>query len=207
MSATDKEKWYNWYGNILRYLKYRKETPTEELSKEALVKEMINSNLVNIKSETIQIILTHPGQKYSTIANESKKKINEVLRDDSVDELIYLADITFIGERGVTYQESVKKALEDFKSTNNRIWVQIRPYTIFTLDILASTESARHRRLDQEEVKKELEETFTPLVSLPRIKEWDPQVVWIGARAGEIIAVDRLSGSVGIQTVLRRVIL
>lgn len=207
MSAADKEKWHNWYKNILQYLKYRKESPTEELSKDALVKEMINNNLVHIKTKKICIILTYPGQKYSSIANESKKKINDVLHQDKVEELLYIADITFIGDKGVTYQASIKKMLVDFKSTNPNIWVQIRPYSIFTIDILTSTESVKHRRLEQEVIKKELEESYIPLISLPRIKEWDPQAVWIGARAGEIIAVDRLSGSVGIQTVLRRVVL
>lgn len=207
MSITDKDRWYNWYKNIIKYLQYRKETPLEELTKEDVVKGMINNNLINIKSKKIQIILTNPNGKYSSINNESKKKINEVLAVDKVEELIYLADITYIGDKGVIISSTVKKLLDEVSSNNPNIWVQIRPYTLMTNDVLASTEMVPHYRIDQSKIKAELEETMTPLSSLPMIKEWDPGVAWIGARAGEIIGIERLSGSVGSQMIYRRVVL
>ena len=207
MSTTDKGMWYNWYKNIVQYFKYRDETPDKILSKEEVVREMINNNMVHIKNKKIHVILTYPGQKFSNISADSKKKITDILNKDEVDELMYLADITFVGDKGQMFQESVKKMITDLKHINNRIWVQIRPYTIFTMDILASTESVKHKRIDQEKVKKDLEETMTPITSLPRIKEWDPQVVWIGGKAGEIISVERLSGSVGYQSILRKIVL
>jgi DNA-directed RNA polymerase subunit H (RpoH/RPB5) len=207
MSNLEKEQWYNWYKNIVLYFKYRGETLPNVLSKEAFVKEMINSNLVNIKTDKIHVILTAPKQKFSSLNNDMKKKINEILLADSVDEIMYICDITLVGEKGVNYNQTVKKVLEEFKDNNDRIWVQMRPYSLFINNIPECSEIVKHRRLDQKAVREELELTHTPLVSLIRTKEWDPPVVWLGARAGEIIAVERLSGSVGTQTVLKRVIL
>lgn len=207
MSNIDKDKWFNWYKNILLYLKHRDEKPLVELSQDAFIKELISHNLINIKSKNIQVILALPGQKYSTLNNDMRKKVNEVLANDDVDELMYVCDITLVGEKGINNNLTIKRMLKDFETDNPRLWVQIRPYTLFINNLPASSESVVHRRLDQADIKAELETTRTPIAGIPKIKEWDPQVVWLGARSGEIIAVDRLSGSVGYQTILRRVIL
>ena len=207
MSVQEKEQWFNWYKNILLYFKYRSENVTEELTKDELIKTMINQNLVNIKSKKIHLILSTPKQKYSLINNEMKKKITEVLLADKVEEIMYVADITLVGEKGASNNQAIKKILDDFKDINKNIWVQIRPYTLFINNIPKCLEITKHRRLDQDKVKEELELTHTVPSSLIKTHEWDPPVAWLGARAGEIISVDRLSGSVGIQTILKRVIL
>jgi DNA-directed RNA polymerase subunit H (RpoH/RPB5) len=207
MSNPEKEQWYNWYKNIVLYFKYRGETLPNVLSKEAFVKEMINGNLVNIKTDKIHVILTAPKQKFSTLNNDMKKKINEILLAESAEEIMYICDIMLVGEKGVNYNQTIKKVLEEFHDTNDKIWVQIRPYSLFINNIPECTEVVKHRKLDQDNIRAELELTHTPLISLIRTKEWDPPVAWLGARAGQIIAVDRLSGSVGTQTVLKRVIL
>jgi DNA-directed RNA polymerase subunit H (RpoH/RPB5) len=207
MSVQEKEEWYNYYKNILLYFKYRGEVVKEELSKEDLIKEMISHNLVNIKSKKIQIILTSPKQKYSGLNNETKKKITEVLNNDKVEELMYICGVTLAKKDNATQLKTIDNLLQDFQHINDKIWVQIRPYTTFINNIPECFEVVKHYRLNQEDVKKELELTHTPVSSLMKIHEWDPPVTWLGARAGEVIGIQRLSGSIGEQTILRRVVL
>ena len=163
--------------------------------------------IFHVERKKIHVILTVPKQKFSSLNTDMKKKINEILLADSAKEIMYVCDIMLVGEKGVTYNQTIKKLVDEFKATNDKVWVQIRPYSLFINNIPKCLEVVKHRKLDQDAIKKELELTHTPLASLIRTKEWDPPVSWLGAKVGEIIAVERLSGSVGTQTVLKRVIM
>ena len=61
--------------------------------------------------------------------------------------------------------------VKDFEADNPKIWVQVRPYTLFINNLPESSESVLHRRLDQDAIKAELEEMRTPLVGLPRVRQ------------------------------------
>ena len=204
----NKEYIYNVYKNLFKYLSYRNKNIPVILDRKDFFEEFDTTNIVLIKSDDIIIILTKPNTKYSTFLSESKKKIKDICNaNENIKELLYICDINYIALKTNTSLNLVKKSIIEFKELYPHIWFQIRPYKIFILDIPNCTIIPKHRIISNTEAKKMLDIEHNRKNEIPQIYEWDTPVTWLGARAGEFIEIDRLSPVVGIQKIIRHVIL
>lgn len=204
----NKEYIYNVYKNLFKYLSYRNKSIPDILDRKDFFEEFDITNIILIKSDDIVIILTKPNTKYSTFLSESKKKIKDICNsNETIREFLYICDVNYIALKTNTSLNLVKKTIIELKYIYPNIWFQIRPYKIFVLDIPNCTVIPKHRIISTTKVKQMLDIEYNRKNEIPQIYEWDTPVTWLGAKAGDYVEIDRISPAVGIQTIIRHVII
>jgi DNA-directed RNA polymerase subunit H (RpoH/RPB5) len=130
-----------------------------------------------------------------------KKKIKD-LASKGVSEIVYVNGLRYVSEKPDSNITKANAIVADYPDT----WIQFRPYTTFNLVKPESTLIPPHTIITKEELLRQLGMMYIDISTIPLIHEWDPIIVWIGGRKGDIIQVDRLSASVGRSTFYRIVI-
>ena len=69
------------------------------------------------------------------------------------------------------------------------------PTIYFRFNVTKSSSVNSHRIMTKEDIKRELDCEYINISQLPIIFEYDPNIVWIGARNGDVEQIDRLYGS------------
>ena len=121
-------------------------------------------------------------------------------------ELIYICDINYIALKTVTSLNSTLKILDEFKTLNNDVWIQVRPYKIFELIIPECTNVPKHQIIDDQKVEELMKKEYKSRHTIPQIYDWDAAITWLGARPGEFVEIDRYSPMVGVISIVRYVI-
>ena len=71
--------------------------------------------------------------------------------------------------------------------------IYIYKYDLFKIIVPEYSLAPKYTILSDEEVKKQLETVHLTRYSLPKILETDPQMIWIGAKAGQVVRYEYLS--------------
>lgn len=199
---------YGIYINIHQFIKYRYDVEISPLSREEFTKSYLSNKYIDIKTKDVVIILTMDGGEYSGTGAAIKKILVKYMKQSpSLKELILVSRFNFIVVNNGVIADLVaaKKLVSDLTSGDDRqIWVQVRPKSIFYTVIPSITWLSPHRRIDQSIITG-TGSKWIDIKTLPRIEEFDPYVTWIGARAGEVIEIDRYTPSVGKQSIYRLV--
>lgn len=105
----------------------------------------------------------------------------------------------------VSYEPAptVKKLVDELITKDNA-HIELLRYAPFIIEVPKHSMAVPHTILTAEQ-KKALESDLRGF-TLPKILEKDPMCVWIGARRGDIVKIDRLSEISGMITAYRKVI-
>ena len=201
----NRENIYKIYGNLLIYLDRRGKTVPAKLSKKDCIGELNSDNMIVIRSDNVVIALTKYGSKYSTLLAESKKRIKELCDSDGITELLYICDVSYTGLKTNTSLNLIHKIIQEIKQEFKKVWLQIRSYQTFQYIIPDCIDVPEHRIVPLEDAEEMLKKEYKKKSSILQIYEWDNPVVWLGARSGDFVEVDRYTPSVGMQKILRYV--
>lgn len=199
---------YGIYINIHQFIKYRYDTDVTPLSQKEFTKTYMSNKYIDIKTKDVVIILTLDNSDYSGTGAATKKLLVKYMKQSpALKELILVSNFNFIMINNGVIADLVaaKKLINDLTSTDDsKIWVQVRPKSIFYTVIPSITWIPVHRRIDQSIITNTASR-WIDVKTLPRIDEFDPYVTWIGAKVGEVIEIDRYTPSVGKQSIYRLV--
>lgn len=202
----DKKYYYHIYNNLFEYLVYRNKKLPKKLTQLEFNESFDADNLIVIYADDIAIILTKHGSKYAVLGADGKRKIKDISTKNKLSEILYICDINYVADKTATSLTSTNKMLQDLKQTYPDIWFQIRPYKTFELNIPQSVAVPKHTIASKEDVDKLLNVEHKTKNSIPQIYEWDPPICWLGGRSGQFVEVERYSGIIGIQKVIRHII-
>jgi DNA-directed RNA polymerase subunit H (RpoH/RPB5) len=143
---------------------------------------------------SILILLNDDGKdKISNI----QKIIESICKNNTVlDELIIIADkINFLKKN---FKELIlfykKKEIIDDYNGIGAIY-NAYPSIYFEFNVTKHSSVNYHSIMTKENIKKELDSEYINILQLPIIFEYDPNIVWIGARSGNVVQINRLYGS------------
>lgn len=198
---------YEIYLNVFKYIKGRK-LVTEDviIPFYDFISKATSDQRIIINTDKSIIVIAIPDTKYATLNIDSRKYIKDLCKKDK-EEILYICDIFNMGDKRVSNSVVIKKLLDDINIINNKIFVQIRNYRNFIIDIISSNVVPKHRIVeDKDEFKKTLKNMHIKLSSIPKILDCDTPIVWLGARPGDVIEVDRPSITCNIFSQYRYVI-
>lgn len=163
------------------------------------------------RSHVVILVLAKDG-KYSHYSPDLKKLLEGVAserttREGLLDELIIVAEEEFFGRKLLleavkTYQQG---SLDGPDPSGETPFYNVYHYHVFSLIIPEHVEVPQHRIMTDKEAEDYYRrERLTPQ-DLIVIFETDPPVIWIGARAGQLVEVTRNSETAAKATIARRV--
>ena len=121
-----------------------------------------------------------------------KKNIDTIDKYDVLDELIIIADEIQFGKKsfidciiGLKQNESKKTAIYN-----------AYPSKFFRCDIPNIVNIYYHRIISDEEIIKELSSEYISIANIPTIYTYDPIIVWIGGRPGNVVEIIRNSQTI-----------
>jgi DNA-directed RNA polymerase subunit H (RpoH/RPB5) len=165
---------------------------------------MLNDN-VNKLDNVISIIIICEYD-YTTKISDFKKLLSLLSKKVKKDTLLTYKSIIFISENG--FSNAVTKGLNniltdiynDVNVNSNFLKndkIENLKFDNFKAIIPLGQYCSKHRILDKKEVDELLSTTHVNKNNLPTILFSDPQIIWIGAKRGDIIEIDRVSESTG----------
>jgi DNA-directed RNA polymerase subunit H (RpoH/RPB5) len=131
---------------------------------------------------------------------ESSKITNKI---DSVRKLIAKVAKKEKTELMIITHNPIKKQIIEKLVLPDELALHNYPANIFLTDPLTSVHVPTHTLASNEEITSFCHTWFTSVDKFPKILESDPQAIWIGARPGSVVKVERSSESAGSAIVYR----
>jgi DNA-directed RNA polymerase subunit H (RpoH/RPB5) len=175
------------YENLKKFIKYRniktdyvfKTIDKFSVSLNTLQYELIEGK--DAKDNPICIFLVQSESKYGKKADEFKKLINRFVKNCS--DVIYITD-------GLS-SSYINKKINEYRD-ENQINIFAYTYEYFIIVLPETDSSFKHEVTPEEEFDFYCKRLYISKEHLPKIDAYnDPQLVWIGAKRGDII---RISG-------------
>lgn len=91
----------------------------------------------------------------------------------------------------------IRKEIDDMQRSDAGLYIEDVPADLFRFETPTHQANCRHTIVSPDELTQYLETTYAD-PNFKKILSTDPQVVWIGARAGDIVKIDVTSFSAGI---------
>lgn len=144
------------------------------------------------------------------IAPESKYAINvpwfkKLLATIDTKTMESDAEIVFISENPLT--NFIITQLNVERTTNRKLYIEHYEYKIFTIVVPKHILVPKHTIASDTDVENFCKTFYTVTTRFPKILVTDPPVVWLGAKPGDVIRIDRDSEitvkSIGYRTVIR----
>ena len=174
------------YENLKKFIKYR----NIKTNYKFLALENFSSTFNTLQYEVIEgtgndghiiyIFLIQPKSKYEKKTDEFKKLINRYVKNQVNIEIIYITEnisTSYINKKIIEY---------------NKEGINIYPYTYeyFIIVLPESDSSFKHEIITEEEFAITSERLLIVKENLPKIdSSVDPQLVWIGAKRGNIVKI------------------
>ena len=133
----------------------------------------------------------------NTLLPFSIKKIIDTLsvdKDNNLDELILIAEKAQFSKSAfikIIVELKKNEILRDFNG--ERAIYNAYPYHNFIIDIPNHIMVPSHRIMTEEEIQKELYTEYIKKGDIYTIYEYDPPIIWLGGRDGQIIEIIRKS--------------
>ena len=205
----DGPTYYNYYKNIILYIAHRGLTATYEspLTEKEFTRVFEGKWFVNIPTEESLIIMTHPLHKYGTFNAETKKLVKTYLGKSVYSECLLICEIVYHRDDKLHMSKQlVHKMQKEINTLFPSVWMQVRPYSVFIANIPIREGASVHSLPDQEKAMQELKIERREVNELSSINIWDPPIVWLGGRRGQIIEVNRITPSVGLIRILHVIV-
>jgi len=148
---------------------------------------------VNDKRRILVYILSQ-GSKYSTRSVEFKKLLTKLPKNPNKN-----IEVIIIVDNELTSNMKTIIKMHDEHS------IEVINYNRLKINITKSSLCYPHRILSEEEVKMVLDDLSTVKAGLPKILMSDPQCIWLGAKPGDVIEIQRCSEATGTSIAYRAV--
>lgn len=168
----------------------------------------------NALGEAIAVIVVSEDSEFLTKAGEFRKlltyfnKRKQSLVKDSDDapitNLIFISDVGFKNAIQNQFNSIISEYYPDF--TSLKIHVEDLKYSHFKIDVTTGIYCSPHRILNRAETEQLLYDLKCDRGNLPHILSTDPQVIWIGARKGDVVEITRVSEVTGTSIGYRYVV-
>lgn len=183
---------WNIYGNLQSYVVKRKLTCNNIIDNEEFTKNMRNDGLVLMECDTTLIILTNnesdiPGKKDQFV--KTMNKIKKYLKNE----------VVLVSHKLITTGISNYVREMDYR-------ILSCTFDRFVIDMTKAPLVPNHRILESDELNELMDQLKTDPTNLPSISVNDTQAIWVGAKLGDVILIDRPTESTGYSKFLRRVI-
>lgn len=173
----------------------------------------------------VAALIVSRDSKYSTRTQDFDKLITSIGNNASMKTCLNRAGTAFVNIIVIinnTLRKVAKTTDEDGKSTLSSLLqkkinlsinidptallVEVYNYKLFSINILNHFLSQPHAITSDSELKLVTEILRKPVNEFPKINISDPQVVWLGARVGQVVKISRVSDSAGVFHTYRLVV-
>jgi DNA-directed RNA polymerase subunit H (RpoH/RPB5) len=103
--------------------------------------------------------------------------------------------VIFVSEK--RFKHFVISELASYRHTYPSIQIEEVRWDIFLFEIPLHNANCPHTIVDPVEIEDYLSRTYTDPI-FKKIRTADPQAIWIGARAGDVVKIDMTSFSAGV---------
>ena len=204
---------YRMYQNIHTFYEYRKLIPVDPLMTNETLNETMQrykyivmraiskedqqsiqniqtaiqkDNIVALKKLNIRLyyfIILYPNTDYNSKRPEFKKILNLVPYQNS--------DIMIITKDKIG--KHMLKFITKLNETSPSQKIYVHEYALFKTIVPAYSLAPKYTIMSPDDIEKELTAFYIQPNALSRILETDPQMVWIGAKPGQIVKYEYLS--------------
>lgn len=201
---------YAVYKNLSEFMQSRGvKTDHKPTSNDEFIKHITHYEYVKITgtrsdkhgTRPFILFLIAPDSKYATNTPAFKKLLNTI----STSELNSKAEIVFISEKPLT--NFIITFIRGERHQYPGLYIEHYDYKICIIVIPKHIMVPKHTILSDDKVKEFCDEFHTIPSRLPKILVTDPPIVWLGARPGDVIRIDRdseITGSaIGYRVVTR----
>lgn len=190
---------YEVYKNAKVFFEYRGIIPDPKtnlnMSREELVKILIREEHVKLigtnsknNNRKFMLVIIAPSSKYALHTPQFKKLMNNIPLADPL-------DLMFISETPLT--NFIQKELVEQKKKHPSVYIEHHKYSLLTIIIPNHDLSQKHILLTPTQAKEFTESNYTSPIEYSKIRAGDPMIVWLGAKPGDFIKVERASESTG----------
>jgi DNA-directed RNA polymerase subunit H (RpoH/RPB5) len=194
------------YENLVRMAEYRNITLQTVLKQDAVVQQLNHYELVTIPGKrpasdprggaAVIIILIAPNSKYSSKSGDFKKLLKGLPKVGNE-----ALDVMFVSDEPLTIY--IKKLLVQYRINNPKITVEDYDYSKFMIEAPKHESVPRHSLASDKEVEEFCRMHFTSKEFFPKIVQSDTQAVWLGARPGMVVKIERVSETAGVAIAYR----
>lgn len=133
-----------------------------------------------IKKDDIMYIFLVEDNSLVSKSLEFKKLLNTIQEKE--------AHLIIVSKEGI--KTPVKKFLS--KYTKKKLWIKNLLYAHFKVDVRKNEMVPKHSLCDLEETQRVMTDNqIDNLTQFPKIKNTDPQVLWLGGKAGQLVKIIR----------------
>ena len=201
MDAAERYLPYEVYKNLKDFLEYRNviDHDYKAMSEAEIMNQMLYSDFIKIRGtrddkhgkRPFVIILIAPGSKVALNTPNFKKLINGIPAAD----LNARAEIVIISEAELT--NFIMTQIRADKEAHPGLYIEHYKYLMFAIVMPKCDIIPVHTIVSDQEVEELCKSTYIRKDRLPSIYANDTGVVWIGARPGDVVRVERKSEAVG----------
>lgn len=195
-----KFKVYNVYQNIRKMFVYRNDGTIgtddeslmpEAIPREAFISEMNHKEFVIISGKTrhgtLVVMLLAPGSKYASRSSSFNQLMRMVPK--KVDEVMIVSENTL--------STHIHRVINRYVSEHDSVYVAAHTYKQFIIEVPKHVSVPEHTIMSEAEVQELIDEYYIEISNLQKILDSDPMAIWIGARAGDVIRIRRISEVAG----------
>lgn len=221
------------YQNVRAMLEYRKvDVISSKLDQTKLISQIEGTDYVVIYGKRnaddirggamVAAIIILPNSKYSTKTQDFAKLILSIQNSKEMSDpnikfhnVVVVINNTSRVKAAKATEDSNRSGLSSLiqKKINSVInvdpsllLVEVYNYRLFLIELPKHAVSQVHTIVDAEELKLVVDTLRKPINEFPRIMVGDPQIVWLGARPGQVIKIMRMSDSAGVFPTYRLVV-
>ena len=136
--------------------------------------------------------MTSPVSKYATKSPDFKLLIKQKIGNKKLEDKL---DFIFISE--LTVSNFIEKVIIGMRQEYPNLYAEFYNYNKFIVEIPKVASIPLHEFAQDDEVNELLSDYYKTKADFPKIKVYDPPVVWLGARPGDIIKIHRISETAG----------
>ncbi len=138
-----------------------------------------SSKTVESKENIESFYLVHHRESFTRKVPEFKKIVNKVAKN--------IRNIYFVSDKG--FSPHVSKLILSMRIHFN---IRLYDYGIFSYEIPKNVLCSKHEIMKEEEIKQlEIDHNLVSRLELAKIRENDPQCIWIGAKVADTIRITR----------------
>lgn len=185
------------YNNVIAMFRYRNVRLISARidDEDELIKTLNRSNHVIIVGEKDDLDGTKVSVRAIVLANDSKTSVKSTdiaSMIKRIEEVKAVCEVIFVSLNGVN---SVSKMID--KGTLNPAspirFLEDLTYSTFVIEIPKHVLIPKHRLMQKDEVKAIAKNAKIMRENMQIIRSTDPMAIWIGARSGDVVEIERLS--------------
>lgn len=157
----------------------------DDIAEKKKVEEMILSKSKKIDTDVrvYYTIILYPNTDFDSKRSEFKKILNLVTYPKSD---VFIISSSKIGTHMQKFINKLNEVQEEQK-------IYSYEYPLFKTIVPEYSLAPKYKILSKDEIKKQLESVYINIQSLPKILDTDPQMIWIGAKEGQVVQYEYLS--------------